>query len=97
MLQTLINALRETLYMVLYASMFSILIGIPFGMFLASLANSQTRLSRTVYSMCFSLLQIVKAIPYILVMLMFIPMTNWLINRHISFTSATIVPLTVAG
>ena len=97
MLPTLINALRETLYMVLYSSLFSIMIGIPLGMFLASIANSHTRVGRSMYSMSYGVLQIVKSVPYILVMLMFIPMTNWLINHRVSFTSATIVPLTVAG
>lgn len=97
MLPTLINALRETLYMVLYSTLFSMLIGIPFGMFLSGIANSPNRFNRNLFGLSYNLLQIVKAVPYILVMLMFIPLTNWLINHRISFTSATIVPLTVAG
>lgn len=97
MLPTLINALRETLYMVLYSTLFSMLIGIPFGMFLSGIANSPSRFSRNVFGFSYNFLQMVKAIPYILVMLMFIPLTNWLINHRVSFTSATIVPLTVAG
>lgn len=97
MLPTLINALRETLYMVLYSTLFSMLIGIPFGMFLSGIANSPNRFSRKLFGFSYNLLQMIKAVPYILVMLMFIPLTNWLINHRVSFTSATIVPLTVAG
>lgn len=97
MLQILINALRETLYMVLYASLFSVIIGIPFGMFMAAIANSPLALNRSLYKFFVALMQSVKAIPYILVMLLFVPLTNWLISKQISFTSATIVPLTVVG
>lgn len=97
MLQILINALRETLYMVMYSSLFSMLIGIPLGMFLASVSSSQNRFSRGIFAMSYSSLQMAKTIPYILVMLLFIPLTNWLINHKVSFTGATIVPLTLAG
>lgn len=97
MLPTLINALRETLYMVLYASFFSIIIGIPFGFIVARLQTSKVGFGRIMYHILYTILQTVKSIPYVLVMLLFIPTTNWLINHHISFTTATIVPLTVAG
>lgn len=97
MLPTLINALRETLYMVLYSTLLSMLIGISFGMFLSGIANSPNRFNRNLFGFSYNLLQMVKAVPYILVMLMFIPLTNWFINHRVSFTSATIVPLTVAG
>lgn len=97
MLQILINALRETLYMVLYASLFSILIGIPFGVFMATIAKSPYRVTKVIYGTLYTMLQITQSVPYLLVMLAFIPATNWLINQHISFITATIVPLTVTG
>lgn len=97
MLPILINALRETLYMVMYATLISVLVGVPTGMFIASLANSKNGLARGLYAVSFTTLQSIKAIPYILVMLIFIPITNWLINHQISFTTATIAPLSLAG
>lgn len=97
MLQILINALRETLYMVLYASLLSILIGVPFGIFIASIANSKYRFTKIIYIMLHTILKAAQTIPYLLVMLIFIPITNWLMNQHISFITATIVPLTVTG
>lgn len=97
MFPTLINALRETLYMVLYAGLLSALIGIPLGVLIASIANSQQRWVSSIHFALNMLVQLANAIPYLLVMLLFIPTTNWLINRNISYTTATILPLAVAG
>ncbi|HSX20338.1 MAG TPA: ABC transporter permease subunit [Gammaproteobacteria bacterium] len=97
MLPTLISALRETLYMVLYSTLFSMLIGIPLGMWVIGLSYSKNGFNRGLSATLHAILLAVKATPYILVMLLFIPTTNWLINHHISFTGATIVPLSVAG
>lgn len=97
MFPTLVNALRETLYMVLYAGVLSTLIGIPLGVFIASIANSQHRWISSIHFMLNMLVQLVNSIPYLLVMLLFIPTTNWLINHNISYSTATILPLAVAG
>jgi len=97
MFPILINALRETLYMVLYAGMLSAIIGIPLGVLIASTANKQQRWVSSVHFTLNGLLQLANSIPYLLVMLLFIPTTNWLINRNVSYTTATILPLAVAG
>lgn len=97
MLPILINALRETLYMVLYATIFSMAIGIPLGIFIAQLSKAKAGFGRFLYNVLYNGLQIVKSIPYILIMLLFIPSTNWLINHQVTFTSATIIPLTITG
>lgn len=97
MFPILINALRETLYMVLYSSLFSVMLGIPLALMLTKLAQSKDGFGKFLFSSLNSVVQSVNAIPYILVMLFFIPTTNWLINHQVSFNSATIVPLTVTG
>lgn len=97
MSQILINALRETLYMVLYAGILSALVGIPMGILIASIANNQQRWIHNIYFTLNAILQIANAVPFLLVMLLFIPITNWFINNNISYTSATILPLAVAG
>jgi len=97
MFPTLINALRETLYMVLYAGMLSAVLGIPLGILIASIAKSQQRWISSIHFTLNMLVQLANSIPYLLVMLLFIPTTNWLINHNISYTTATILPLAVAG
>lgn len=95
--QILINALRETLYMVLYSGLFSIALGIPFGILIANIANSPRYWLKSIYFALNSVVQAFNFIPYLLVMLIFIPTTNWLISRHISYTTATILPLGITG
>lgn len=97
MFPILINALRETLYMVLYAGLLSAVLGIPLGILIASTAKNQHRWVSGIHFTLNSLMQVANSIPYLLVMLLFIPTTNWLINRNINYTTATILPLTVAG
>ena len=97
MSQILINALRETSFMVFTAGFGSILIGIPFGILIASIANTQNRFLQTIFFAAISILNAIKSIPYIMLMLLFIPVTNWLINQNISYIVATILPLTTAG
>ena len=97
MFQILINALRETMLMVMYASIFSFLLGIPLGMLIANMAEAQSRLAKTTFNALKGFLQFGGTIPYLVIMLALIPCTNWLLNHKISFTTATILPLTIAG
>ena len=97
MYQILINAFRETLYMVLTAGLFTILIGIPLGMLIANIGTSQNRAVQVIYYISYTILTTIQSIPYLLLMLLFIPTTNWMITKNISYTTATILPLTVAG
>ncbi len=97
MFRTLINALQETLYMVLCAGGVSMLIGIPFGILIARMAHSRSSFVHSIYFLFYGLLKFSSAIPYLLIMLIFIPMTNWLINKNFTYTTATILPLATAG
>lgn len=97
MFPTLINALRETLFMVLSASLMTILIGIPLGIFIANLAAVDNKPVRGIYYIFFSLMHLAKFIPYLLIMLLFIPLMNWLINKHYSYSVASVIPLATAG
>lgn len=97
MYQILIDSFRETLFMVLTASLFTILIGIPVGMLMACIANSQNRVINAIYLTVYAATTSIKAIPYLLLMLLFIPTTNWLINHKVSYTTATLLPLATAG
>lgn len=97
MFQTLINALRETLYMVLYSGLLSIIIAIPLGVFIAGIANSPSQFFKILHTVLDSMLQIINAIPYLFMMLLFIPITNKLIAHNISYLTATLLPLTITG
>ena len=97
MFQILINALRETLIMVCAASVATLLIGIPLGILVAQSANSTNKLIKGVYYLFSSTIELAKIVPYVLIMILFIPLSNFLIRHGISYTSATIIPLATAG
>jgi len=97
MFQILINALRETIYMIFFASIFSMALGIPFGMLMMKLATTENKTIKAIFVVCNSTLQFAKYTPYLLIMLLFIPLTNWLIIHGISYTTATLLPLTTVG
>ncbi len=97
MFPTLISALRETLVMTLAASAFAILIGIPLGLLIAMLATAQNKILQSIYYALFTILELANTTPYLLIMLLFIPLSNLLISYNISYTAATIIPLATAG
>lgn len=97
MFQILINAVRETLFMVLSASALSIAIGIPLGILIAHIAASQNKPAKGMYYLLAAIMDLAKSVPFLMIMLLFIPLTNWFINHSVAYTTATILPLTVAG
>ena len=97
MSQILISALRETLFMVLASSLITIVVGIPLGSLLANIATIDSKFIRSVYYVFFSITQLAKTIPYLLIMLLFIPVINWIIAHNVPYHIATIVPLATAG
>lgn len=97
MFPTLINSLRETLYMVLYSGLLSILIGVPLGVLIASIAKNPRTWVKSIYLFLDGFLQLSNSIPYLLMMLLFIPITNKLIAHNISYITATILPLAITG
>lgn len=97
MFPTLISALRETLFMVLAASLITILIGIPLGSLLANIVTIDSKPAKGLYYAFYTLIELVKSTPYLLTMLLFIPLINWLIVHRISYHIAAIVPLSTVG
>jgi len=97
MFPTLISALRETLFMVGSASLATVCIGIPLGLFTASLADSPFKIIKGIYYLFFSVIQFVKHTPYLFIMLLCIPLSNWLITRNISYIASTVIPLSIVG
>lgn len=97
MYQILISALRETLFMVGTASLITVCIGIPLGVFIASIESSPFKLIKGLYYLFYSLIQFVKFTPYLLIMLLCIPLSNILINHNISYIASTVIPLSIVG
>lgn len=97
MFPTLINALRETIVMVLSASAITLLLGLPLGILVAGLATTHNKVLQGIYFILLGILQLAKITPYLLIMVLFIPLSNWFIDHKISYSSATIIPLATTG
>lgn len=97
MFQILFNALQETLFMVIAAGCISALLGIPAGLFIANMSSSPFKSTQIIYHTLFNVIKIIRSIPFLFVMLLFIPITNWLISMQLSYMTATILPLSLVG
>lgn len=96
MVQDLIVATLETLYMTFVSGFISILLGIPLGIALYLLSKSNNSSSRKLYSVLDWIVNIFRSIPFIILIILIIPLTRLLTGTIIGSTSA-IVPLSIAA
>lgn len=97
MSQLLLNALRETLIMVATAGSIAVVVSIPLGIFIASISGSPYKSLQFIYQLLFNFIKLIRGIPFLLLIVLFIPVTNWLISKQFSYMAATIAPLATAG
>ncbi|RAO99088.1 methionine ABC transporter permease [Petrotoga sp. 9PW.55.5.1] len=96
MVQDLIVATLETLYMTFVSGFISILLGIPLGIALYLLSKSNNSSSRKLYSVLDWIVNIFRSIPFIILIILIIPLTRLLTGTIIGSTAA-IVPLSIAA
>lgn len=96
MVQDLILATLETLYMTFVSGFISILLGIPLGIALYLLSKSNNSSSRKLYSVLDWIVNIFRSIPFIILIILIIPLTRLLTGTIIGSTAA-IVPLSIAA
>ena len=90
-------ALWETLYSTLLATFFAIAIGLPLGVLLVAGEPKGIRpLPRGLMSFLNVLINLLRSVPFIILMVMIIPLTRLIIGTSVG-TVASIVPLTVAA
>lgn len=95
-LQLVLNATGETLYMVLLAGLFTLLIGLPLGVLLfISRSNGlypMSRLNKTVGG----LVNIGRSLPFVVMLIALIPLTRLLVGTTLGSTAA-VVPITIGA
>ena len=90
-------AMWETLYSTLLATFFAIVIGLPLGVILVTGESKGIRpLPAPVMSFLNVLINLLRSVPFIILMVMIIPLTRLIIGISVG-TVASIVPLTVAA
>src|SRR5437016_1121654 len=92
----LMKGTGETLYMVLISGALAFIFGLPLGVLLF-VTRSNKLLPHPLFNRCLAILvNIIRSIPFIILMLAIIPLTRWLVGTSIG-TNAAIVPLSLAA
>lgn len=85
-----------TLYITLLSTFFAYLIGLPMGIALVITEKNGLRPNTAVYKILDILANIVRSIPFLILLILVIPLTRAIVGKSYGPT-ATIVPLTIAA
>ncbi|CCI83742.1 methionine ABC transporter permease [Corynebacterium otitidis] len=89
-----LEALLETLYMVSISLGIGALAGIPIGITLVVARPGGVRPNRWVYGVLNVVVNVVRSVPFVILMVAIIPLTRLIVGRSIG-TTAALVPLTI--
>lgn len=90
-------ALWETLYATVLATVFAVIIGLPLGILLAvGGKDGIIRAPKWVLSVLGVLINLLRSVPFIILMVIVIPLTQLIVGTSIG-TKASIVPLVIAA
>ncbi|WP_199229012.1 methionine ABC transporter permease [Sporanaerobacter acetigenes] len=96
MSELIVPALLETLYMVFFSTIFSLLIGLPLGILLVITEKGgiweKSMLNQTLNG----IINVLRSFPFIILMILLFPLSRLIVGSTIG-TKATIVPLSIAA
>lgn len=95
-LKLLFDATVETIYMVAISGIFSVLAGVPLGMLLLMTKRAGIQPKPLFNRSMNMIVNIVRAIPFIILLVALIPLTRLIVGSSIG-TTAAIVPLTIGA
>ena len=90
------KAFWETLIMVFFSTLFSVVIGIIPAVVLTLTAPDGLRPNKVVYGTLSFIVNVFRSFPFIILMILVIPLTRMLAGKSIG-TTAAIVPLTISA
>lgn len=92
----LVEGIFATLYMTLVSTLFAYIIGLPMGVVLVVTAKDGLRPNRIIYKILDVIVNIVRSIPFLILLILVIPFTRLIVGRAYG-ASATVVPLVLAA
>ena len=92
----ILNGILETLYMTLLSTAVGYLFGLPMGVLLAVFDKDGLKPNRAAYKVIDIIANIVRSIPFLILLMLLIPFTKLIVGRSYGAT-ATIVPLSMAA
>jgi len=94
MVDVLLKATYETLYMVFFSTLIAVVIGIVPAIVLTLTAEDGLKPNRFVYGILDFIINIFRSFPFIILMCILIPVTRLIAGKSIG-TTAALVPLTI--
>lgn len=95
-IQMLLTGIKDTLYMTLGATIIGYILGLPFGIILNVTRPAGLKPNRVVYRLLDIICNIIRSIPFIILLILLIPFTRSIVGKSYGST-ATIVPLVVCA
>lgn len=92
----ILKALNETVYMVFFSTLFSVILGFILAVILTVTADDGLRPNKIIYKGLDVLINILRSFPFIILMVFIIPLTRTIVGTSIG-KEAAIVPLTFAA
>lgn len=92
----IVKGTGATLYMTLVSTLIAYLLGLPMGIALVVTAPGGLKPNKILYKALDVVVNIVRSIPFLILLMLVIPFTRWVVGRSYGAT-ATIVPLSLAA
>ena len=93
---TLVKSCCETLYMVFFSSLFAMIFGLPLGVLLSVIKPSGILANPLFYRILGAIVNVVRSFPFIVLIILLLPLSKYLIGTSIGSTAA-IIPLVIAA
>lgn len=93
---SLAKATCESLYMVIFATLFAVIFGLPLGVFLSIIKPNGIMPNTSLYASLGAIVNIVRSFPFIILVFLLLPLSKVLIGTSIGSTAA-IIPLVIAA
>jgi D-methionine transport system permease protein len=92
----IMQGILDTLYMTLMSTFMGYILGLPMGIALAVTDVTGLRPNRFVYKILDFIVNVVRSVPFLILLIVLIPFTRFLVGKSYGST-ATIVPLVIAA
>ncbi|ATD55693.1 methionine ABC transporter permease [Clostridium chauvoei] len=96
MIDILIPALGETLVMVFFSTLFSLILGFIPAIVLVITSSNGLKANKAIYKILDYVINILRSFPFIILMISIAPITKFIVGKSIG-TVAAVVPLTIAA
>lgn len=96
MIPIILNAFKQTIYMVFWSTLFSVIIGFIPAIILTLTAPDGLKPNKIVYEILSFIVNVFRSFPFIILLVILIPFTRMVVGKSIG-TTASIVPLTVSA